>query len=92
MRTPPGPCLYCGNPATPPTIRRLHLSCYSKVQRAGQLEDYPRVTKPRRDVLEDYEILAREGYTIRNAAERLGMTHKALDQALTRARRQGVKV
>lgn len=92
MKTPPGCCRRCGNPAAPPMIRRLDLTCYDIARRAGQLENYPRVTKPQVDVLERYQILARQGYTRRNAAHWMGMTHSALEQALTRARRQGVRV
>ena len=41
------------------------------------------------EVLEEYALI-REGVdSIRQAAERMGMTHSALDMALSRARKRG---
>jgi hypothetical protein len=45
--------------------------------------------RPRSDVLDDWATLRQDGYTIPDAAQRLGMTVEALSKALQRARRDG---
>lgn len=65
--------------------RGLCGGCYSRAEQAGTLADYPRRQKPRADLLEDWELLRSEGYSVQHAAERLGMTHEAMRKALRRA-------
>ncbi len=45
--------------------------------------------RPADDVLDDWDDLRRQGYSIRDAATRLGMTTAALDQVITRGARKG---
>jgi hypothetical protein len=41
------------------------------------------------DMLDTWDELRREGYTVRQAAERMGVTFAALDKALCRGKRRG---
>lgn len=41
------------------------------------------------DLLDTWDELRREGYDVRQAAERIGVTFGALDKALCRAKRRG---
>jgi hypothetical protein len=51
--------------------------------------DYERVGRSRDELMAEWEILRGEGYTKRQAAERLGMTFEAFDRAYHRARAAG---
>lgn len=72
--------------------RRLCGPCYAKANRDGTLHKWPPVTRRREDVLADwYACKERErGCSIGEAARLMGMTPKALDMALRRARRAGL--
>jgi hypothetical protein len=65
--------------------RRLCSRCYRRRWDAGTLVDAERLTRTRTEVLEDFLLLASEGYSRRLVAERMGMTYDALCQALHRA-------
>lgn len=52
------------------------------------LESY-RVYRTREEVLEEYAMVRRDVTSVRQAAERMGMTFSALDMALYRARKLG---
>lgn len=78
---PPGACRHEG--------RGLCARCYRKAQQDGSLVDRPRLLRHRDEVLEDWPRLRAEGYTKRQAAERLGMSFSALDRMLSRARSAG---
>lgn len=92
----PGPaCAKCGHRprhrdrGTPQIIRGLCPACYWPARSNGTVADWPRSTRSRDDVLDDWVILRAQGYTRRRAAERLGMTLAAFDGAIYRARRDG---
>jgi hypothetical protein len=96
---PRRPCVRCGTSINPYTRQEPHRSthkgrglcgtCRDYVTTHGDLADYPRVTISRDELLDDYVILRKEGYTHRQIAKRLGMTYVALDRALVRARKAG---
>jgi hypothetical protein len=69
--------------------RGLCWFCYRAATKNGELFDYPRSTRSRDEVLDEWEMLRGEGYTRRQAAERIGMTFEAFDRALYRARSAG---
>lgn len=90
----PGPaCANCGH--RPPPRRRgvsqiargLCPACYWRETANGALADWPRSTRSRSDVLDEWVILRAQRYTYRQAAERLGMTLTAFEGAIYRARR-----
>lgn len=91
----PGPaCANCGHRppprrrrGTPPIIRGLCPACYWRKTANGALADWPRATRSRDDVLDEWVILRTQRYTYRQAAERLGMTLTAFEGAIYRARR-----
>jgi hypothetical protein len=51
--------------------------------------DYPTQRWGADDMLDTWDELRREGYTVRQAAERMGVTFAALDKALCRGKRRG---
>lgn len=63
--------------------------CTNYVRRRGELDKYPLTVRTRDEVLDAWEIYTRQNYTKAEIAKKLGMTYKALDQAITRARRDG---
>lgn len=69
--------------------RGLCRPCWSRAKNTDTLYDHPRATRSRADLLADWRMLRGQGHTKRQIAERLGMTFRALDQALVRARRDG---
>lgn len=69
--------------------RGLCSHCYQTAWATGDLIDYPRATRSRNDLLDDYVILRAEGHTGQQIAQRLGMTYPAFERALQRARRDG---
>lgn len=89
-------CVKCDHPLTGSRSRtaeaRRHRGrglcghCYRVAQYAGTLEDYPTLRRSSADVLEDWEELRSQGYTIQHAAGRLGMSEAALRKAISRAR------
>lgn len=66
--------------------RGLCGACYSRMTCHGTLVDYPRMTRSRDELLEDYVMLRRQGHTWPQCAERLGMRYDAFARALQRAR------
>lgn len=77
-------CLGCGRNET--DARHLCRACYQWHRTHGTLDQFPRLTRRSADTVEDYEFLACDGYTRRLAAERLGITKKALEKAIARRR------
>lgn len=69
--------------------RGLCGNCYDVRYRAGTLADLPPLTRPRAEVIADWDVLRREGLTVRQAAVKLGMRPDALSQAILRAARDG---
>lgn len=94
------PCACCGESRAPraaqdvPTqdriaYRGLGNCCVAKVIHAGNLADYPRQTRSRDDLLDEWEMLRPQGFTYGQAAERLGMTRDALERGIQRGRAAG---
>jgi hypothetical protein len=71
------------------TARGLCAACYFRVRHAGHLDDYPRATWTRDELLDEWEFLRSTGVSVIDAAPRLGMTPAALVRALERARKDG---
>jgi hypothetical protein len=69
--------------------RGLCQGCYARHRHSGELIDWERTTRDADTLLTDWEMLRDDGYTVRQAAERLQVTFAALDKALCRAKRRG---
>lgn len=69
--------------------RGLCRRCYSRHERRGTLVDFPRTTRSRDELLDDWVLLREQGLDRRAAAARMGMTYSAFDRALVRARSKG---
>jgi hypothetical protein len=69
--------------------RGLCHACYLRVRNAGRLDDYPRATWTRDELLDEWKFLRSTGVGVVEAAPRLGMTVDALTRALARARKDG---
>lgn len=69
--------------------RTLCTRCAPACRRDGTLLDYPRRTRSRDDLLDDWAILREQGITYSQFAERVDMSTSALQRALTRARADG---
>lgn len=93
-------CVRCDVPLCSPRIvpppgvgrsggRGLCQNCHAWARYHDRLLDYPRSTRSRDDLLEDYVMLRREGYDWPLCAERLGMTYAAFERAIHRARDAG---
>lgn len=83
-------CAECGRVRTIEG-RELCCACYWRNRQAGTLDRFPRRFIPAVELVEDYEFLARTGYTRATAAERMGITKKRLEKAIERHnRRNGV--
>lgn len=65
-----------------------HLHDRARRGAGDELLDFERVSRPAADVVEDFQMLSGQGYTRRQAAERMGISLAALDQALVRHRRR----
>jgi hypothetical protein len=66
-------------------------TCHRILWKAGQLDDWPRVTFDADSLLDEWFELARspaEGITKADIARRIGINLAALDRALDRARRR----
>lgn len=86
-------CLRCDRPRPRQPHRRaaqgargLCAACYDWVTRHGCVDDYARVTWPSDELLAEWDLLRRDGHTMRQAAERLGVSYAALDKAIQRAK------
>lgn len=95
LRVPRVKCLSCKQPpknwSHPTPVRGLCPPCYKHHRLAGTLDQFPRVLKRRSEVAEDWEFLQGQGYTYRQAADRLGMSYDAFCTAIARARRDQAK-
>ena len=69
--------------------RGLCTNCYGRLRYRGDLIDFARRAMSRDEVMADWEVLRSQGYTHRQAAERLGMSHAAFTRAYERARAAG---
>jgi hypothetical protein len=64
-------------------------ACYSAAKYAGANPPAERTVYRRDELLAEWDMLRRQGYDVRNAATRLGITPGALDRALVRAKAAG---
>lgn len=69
--------------------RGLCRNCYERIRSRGQIDDFAPLNRTADVVLQDWDELRRQGYSIRHAAERLGMSFKALDKAIERGAKRG---
>jgi transposase-like protein len=92
-------CAECGSTMVPRSSatdrvtthegRGLCPPCYRQAQYGGRLDEYPRRSWSREDVMSEWDLLRAEGYTRRNAAERLGLKWETFDRAFYRAKAAG---
>jgi len=84
-------CACCGTDmaAAGHEARGLCEPCYKREDYHGRLADYPRATWSRDDLMTEWELLRSEGYSRRDAADRLGVKWEAFDRAYYRARAAG---
>ena len=69
--------------------RGLCGSCWQRARLRGELADYPRVLRTRKEFLADYIPLREVGLSTREIAQRMGVTRSAIYVALRRARLAG---
>lgn len=70
--------------------RGLCQRCWRKAKANDTLLDLPAKKRMNDEVMEEWELLRTQGvHSIRKAAERMGMTHKALEKAIQRGRERG---
>lgn len=92
-------CLDCDRPMHPKHHRArgvprhvgrgLCRTCYKAAQVSGSLVDFERLTFSADELLDEWVLLRGEGYTVRQAAPRIGVSFAALDRALYRAVARG---
>lgn len=97
------PCARCGKHTLPDNKRQrtdtayadrmrgrgMCTNCYANEEYHGRLTDWPRVTRSRDELLDDYVILRRQGYDGKQCADRLGMKYPTFERAILRARAAG---
>lgn len=69
--------------------RGLCSTCRERAIREGRLDEYERAKRPADEMLDDWQLMRSEGYTVPQAAERMGVSADALATALNRARHRG---
>jgi transposase-like protein len=69
--------------------RGLCPPCYRQAHYSGRLDEYPRRSWSRDELMGEWDLLRSDGYTRRNAAERLGLKWETFDRAYWRARSAG---
>jgi hypothetical protein len=79
-------CTHCRWRHTGHGLRGLCAACW---QNPTIRANYPRSTFAADELLDEWTLLRSEGHTLRQAAERLGITYAALDKALQRAKHRG---
>lgn len=60
--------------------------CYNYHRQRGTLDNYPRSTWKHEDLMAELAICRERGLTVREAAEKIGVTLSALRKAIDRAR------
>ena len=69
--------------------RGLCSPCHGRHDRAGTLDQYPRATWPRDELMAEWDHLRRSGVCLRDAHARIGMSAAAFERAYQRARAGG---
>ena len=69
--------------------RGLCSNCHDRHRRNGTLDEFPRATWSRDDLMTEWDLLRRCGVPRRDAAARIGVTWEAFDRAFWRARAAG---
>jgi hypothetical protein len=91
-------CRDCTREIFPRTSRRgglrhagrgLCRMCWWYRDQDGTLDDVERVKFTRDELMTEWDILRGEGYSKRQAAERIGVTYECFDRAYCRARAAG---
>jgi hypothetical protein len=77
----PGSCTHGG--------RNLCRPCWSRRWYVGTLDDVERIKFTRDELMAEWEILRGEGYSKRQAAERMGISFERFDRAFHRAKAAG---
>lgn len=67
--------------------RNLCEQCNWICRMDGTLDDWPRITWRRDELISEWQFLARQGHTRQQCADRLGITKKRLEKAIERHRR-----
>lgn len=78
-------CAECPRELDRHGARGLCRSCYERHRWAGTYLDLPRRTWARDEVLTEWQLLRSEGFTRRQAAERLGIKFNTFERAICRA-------
>ena len=78
------PCTECGKPVVK-RKRGLCHTCYQRAWSQGRLADYERARWRSVDLCAEWRFLAAQGFTQRQAAERLGVSYDQLHYAIKRA-------
>lgn len=85
VRDIPRQCVRCPELVKDRPIRGLCQVCYNAIRYTDEIYDYERITRSRAEVLEEWDVLRSEGFSIRQAAIRLGMKYNTLQMAIRRA-------
>jgi len=64
-------------------------TCLAKARDAGTLEDHPRMSRTRDELMDDWTALRLRGFNKVQAAKQLGMVIKSFDRQYQRARAAG---
>jgi hypothetical protein len=94
-----GDCAACGTTIAPQTLglpreetheaRGLCSPCYGRALHADRLDEFPRRTRSRDELMSEWDHLRRAGVEWWDAHRRLGMTAAAFERAYWRARAAG---
>lgn len=83
-------CACCGQEGEL-RARGLRASCLARLTREGTLDElYPRKTRTRAQMLEDWQILKARGLTKRQASVHMGYAPRTLEDLLLRAGKAGL--
>lgn len=81
-------CVECGDPRRDGGRGLCH-RCYEVHHRAGTLIDFPRASLDRDTLMEEYRLLRSDGVLATRMHARIGISAKAFERAMYRARRAG---
>ena len=81
-------CLDCGETGSIQGRGLCAQKCYRHHQNRHTLDKFPRTTWKRAELLAEFDLCRVRGLTVREAAEKIGVTYSALARAIQRARDQ----